>query len=343
MDDDLMETPVNKTTVHHDRMTVSDMPIWYNRISWGAIFAGLVIALAVQIMLTLLGAAIGLSTINPASEANPMNGIGTGGLIWFTISSIISMFLGGWVSGKLANGNLKDGMLHGLVVWGLATIVTIYLLTTAVGRVVSGVGALVGTSLAVGGSAVAAAAPDLADSAKEALRKNGFDLDNIKSETQTILRQTGKPELQPENLRNQAQQAGNQATATAQANADMVPAQQNANIDQLMDNLFRDGQDTVQAVDREAAVNVLVARGKTQAEAERTVDGWIGSYQTARQQMQAAEAKARQMSEDAAAAAAKGALWAFIASLLGAIAAAMGGRTSIQTIDTRVTTTRIND
>ncbi|RYZ94134.1 MAG: hypothetical protein EOP47_28435, partial [Sphingobacteriaceae bacterium] len=138
-----METS-NNTTVHHDRMTVSDMPLWYNRISWGAIFAGLVIALAVQILLTLLGAAIGLSTINPSSEANPMNGLGMGGLIWFAISSIISMFFGGWVSGKLANGNPSDGMLHGAVVWGLATVVTIFLLTTAVGRVVSGVGNLVG-------------------------------------------------------------------------------------------------------------------------------------------------------------------------------------------------------
>ena len=336
-----METQARDTIAHHDRMTVSDIPLWYNRISWGAIFAGLVIALAVQILLTLLGAAIGLSTINPSTEANPMNGLGMGGLIWFAISSIISMFIGGWISGKLANGNSSDGMLHGAVVWGLATVVTIFLLTTAVGRVVSGVGNLVGAGLAASGTAIAAAGPDLADSAKDTLRKNGFDLENIKAETETILRQTGKPELQPETLRTQAQQAANQATATAQANADTVPVQQNANISQLMDNLFREGQDTVQAADREAAVNVLVARGQTQAEAERTVDGWIGTYQTARQKMQVAEAKARQMAEETAAAAAKGALWAFIASLLGLIAAAIGGRMSIKTIESRMVNTQI--
>ena len=45
--------------------------------------------------------------------------------------------------------------------------------------------------------------------------------------------------------------------------------------------------------------------------------------------------------KQAAEAAAKAALWAFIASLLGAIAAAIGGRTAIRTVDaTRVTTTR---
>ena len=95
------------------------------------------------------------------------------------------------------------------------------------------------------------------------------------------------------------------------------------------------------AVDRDAMVNVLVARGQTQAEAERTVDGWIGTYQTARQQLKVAEAKARQAAEQAAEVAAKAALWAFIASLLGAIAAAIGGRMAIRTVETtRVTTTR---
>ncbi|XID75456.1 hypothetical protein ACF3NA_02630 [Alkanindiges sp. WGS2144] len=332
-----METPTQHTGVHHERTTISDMPLWYNRVSWGAIFAGVIMALAIQVLLMLLGTAIGLSTLNPAKEANPMDGLATGGLIWWTISSIIAMFLGGWVSGRLANGTPKDGLMHGAMVWALATL----LLTTAMGRVVTGVGTLIGQGLAVGGAAVAAAAPGAVDSAQDTLRKNGFDLNNIREEAKTLLRQTGKPELQPENLRAQAQQATDQATNTAQANANAAPAQQNANVDQLLQNLFREGQDTVNAVDRQALVNVLVARGQTPAEAERTVDGWIGTYQTARQQMQAAEAKARQAAQQAADAATKAALWAFIASLLGVIAAAIGGRTAIRTVEVnRVDTTR---
>lgn len=335
-----METSNQHNNVQHDRVTVSDMPLWYNRVSWGAIFGGLVMALSLQLLLTLLGSAIGLGAINPASEADPMNGIGMGALIWFAISSIISMFFGGWIGGKLANGTPADGLLHGWIIWGLATLVTFYLLTTAVGRVVSGVGSLVGNGLAAGGGAVATA---LMKSDPNDINTNngGFNIDSIRQQAETLLRQTGKPELQPEQLRNQAEQAADTTAATAQANADAAPAQQNANLDQLIRNLFRDGQDTVQAVDREAVVNVLVARGQTQADAERTVDGWIGTYQTAREQLKVAEAKARESADRAADAAAKGALWAFIASLLGMVAAGFGGRLAIKTVETtRVSSTR---
>jgi hypothetical protein len=318
-----------------------DIPMWYTRISWGAIFAGLVMALAVQLLLSLLGLGIGMSTVDPATEANATAGLGMGAAIWFAISAIISMFLGGLVGGRLANGTRNDGLLHGLLVWGLTTLMTFYLLTTAVGRVVSGVGSLVGAGLSAGGSAVAAVAPELKDSAAEMLQKNGFDLSNIKQQAETLLRQTGKTELQPEVLQAKANDAADQTAETAQDNANTSTMQQNDNLDELLGNLFREGQDTVQAVDREAVVNVLVARGKTQAEAEQTVDGWIGAYQTASQKLKDAEVKARQVADDAANAASKGALWAFLALLLGAIAAAVGGRVASKTSHEKIVTTTI--
>ena len=306
--------------------TTQDIPLWYNRISWGAIFAGLVLALAVQLVLSLLGLGIGLSTVDPATEANATAGLGMGAAIWFAISAIVSMFIGGMVGGRLANGTRHDGILHGLMVWGLVSLMSFYLVTTTVGRVVSGVGSVVGAGLAAGGTAVAAAAPDLKDSATDMLKKNGFDLNSVRQEAETLLRQTGKAELNPDVIAAKAEQAKDTASNTAQANADATPAQQNVNLEQLMGNLFREGQDTVQAVDREAVVNVLVARGKTQAEAEQTVDGWIGTYQTAQQQLKEAEVKARQVADDATNAATKAALLTFLVLVLGAVAAAFGGR-----------------
>ena len=38
----------------------------FARISWGSIFAGAIIAMATQLVLTLIGMAIGLATVNPA-------------------------------------------------------------------------------------------------------------------------------------------------------------------------------------------------------------------------------------------------------------------------------------
>jgi len=52
-----------------------------SRISWGAILAGTLTALAVVSMLNLLGLGIGFSTIDPMTENDLLNGLGTGTLI----------------------------------------------------------------------------------------------------------------------------------------------------------------------------------------------------------------------------------------------------------------------
>jgi len=62
------------------------------RISWGAIFAGGLTALAVSILLHLLGAGIGFSTIDPLQAGSTMKGLGTGALIWWIIANLIALF-----------------------------------------------------------------------------------------------------------------------------------------------------------------------------------------------------------------------------------------------------------
>ena len=85
----------------------SDRP--FARISWGAIFAGAIIALATQLVLTLIGTAVGLATLNPETGQNPSGttlGIGAG--VWLVISSLVSLFLGGYIAGRLG-GPLMGG------------------------------------------------------------------------------------------------------------------------------------------------------------------------------------------------------------------------------------------
>jgi hypothetical protein len=62
--------PSERTTVR----TAATYPVYdrpFARISWGAVFAGAIIALATQIVLALIGMAIGLATLNPATGASP--------------------------------------------------------------------------------------------------------------------------------------------------------------------------------------------------------------------------------------------------------------------------------
>src|SRR5436189_1106352 len=76
-------------------------PIAIKRISWGAIIAGVVVALVVQMVFSLLGMGIGMGAIDPM-DTNPVQGLGIGALVWWVASMLISLFTGGYVAGRLA-------------------------------------------------------------------------------------------------------------------------------------------------------------------------------------------------------------------------------------------------
>src|SRR3546814_18266899 len=69
-------------------------PAALKRISWGAIFAGVVVAMSLQLVLGLLGLGIGLATIDPATEQNPFGRLGTGAGLWWPATGPLSPFPG---------------------------------------------------------------------------------------------------------------------------------------------------------------------------------------------------------------------------------------------------------
>lgn len=140
------------------------------RLSWGAVFAGVVIAVAVQLVLGILGAGIGLSMVDPVEGTTPgAAGFGIGAGIYWLITTIVALGAGGYAAARVAGVHERfDALVHGLVVWGVTLILTLYLLTSAVGGIIGGafrtVGAVAGTAgNAVG--AVASAAPVAASAA----------------------------------------------------------------------------------------------------------------------------------------------------------------------------------
>ena len=129
------------------------------RISWGAVFAGVIIVLAIQLLLSLLGVGIGASTIDPAQGASPQgSSIGIGAGIWWVVSALIAVFAGSWVAGRLAGVPLRtDGLLHGVVTWALATLLLVYLLTTTVSSLIGGAFGIVGSAMQTAGQVAGAA------------------------------------------------------------------------------------------------------------------------------------------------------------------------------------------
>lgn len=117
------------------------------RLSWGGILAGLLVATAVQIILSLLGIAIGLGAIQfgPGAEFGEF-GIGAG--IWAIASALISLFVGGLTAGHLAGKLTKfDGMLHGTLVWGLSLVLTLWMIGAGVGTVLGGIFGVAGQTI----------------------------------------------------------------------------------------------------------------------------------------------------------------------------------------------------
>jgi hypothetical protein len=100
------------------------------RVSWGALLAGAVVAIAGYSLLTMLGIAVGF-TLSDQYDAEQL---GTGAAVWTFASLLISMFFGGWVATRCTAGELRtEAVLYGIVVWGITSTLLIPLTAAGVG------------------------------------------------------------------------------------------------------------------------------------------------------------------------------------------------------------------
>ena len=158
------------------------------RTSWGAIFAGALVALMVTFLLNLLFAGIGLTSFDPATSNNPLEGFGTASIIAVVVINVISLFLGGMVTGRLAGSPRRgDAVIHGILTWSVLTIGTVLLLTSALGRIVGGVAGLVGNTLSSVTQGAVAAAPDAANAAQN----SGLTVDGVQDRVNQFLSDAG--------------------------------------------------------------------------------------------------------------------------------------------------------
>src|SRR5687768_9809369 len=75
----------------------------FNRVSWGAVLAGVMVALVTQLILNLIGIGIGAASFDPTSNANPSGttfSIAAG--IWWALSGIVAALAGGYTAGRLS-------------------------------------------------------------------------------------------------------------------------------------------------------------------------------------------------------------------------------------------------
>lgn len=127
---------------------VEDIAGVRSRVSWGALLAGSVIAIACSTVLTFFFAAVGLSLSDADVRSDA---IGIGAIVAAIVTIIISLFVGGWVTSQLTAGETRnEAIIYGILTWAVVT-------AFSLGMV--GMGVRAGYFALVGGSLVAQNAP----------------------------------------------------------------------------------------------------------------------------------------------------------------------------------------
>lgn len=170
-------------------------------VRWGALFAGAFVAVGVWGLLHMLGMSSGLISVDP-EEASSLRSAGIGTGVWSLIAPIIALFVGGLATGRLAGPLSKlTGAIYGAVMWSLATIASLLILSTTVGAVVGG-------AVSVGGQVASAAASAGARALGEtSLTELGFSEQDLLMPVNQRLEAMGKPPITAENLNNAVRDA----------------------------------------------------------------------------------------------------------------------------------------
>lgn len=107
---------------------------YHDRVRWGPIISGIVVALATQLILSALGAAIGASSLSGSGAPRSNAGeVGTSVGIWSIISLLISLFVGSWVAARGCGPmNRSTALLNGAILWATTLALSSWLLANGV-------------------------------------------------------------------------------------------------------------------------------------------------------------------------------------------------------------------
>lgn len=113
------------------------------KVSWGGVFAGVLVAMGVSMLLASLGIAVGISAVEPGET--DAGTIGIGAAVWGGLQLLIALFIGGLVATRV--GAIIDrttGFFEGMLVWVVSLILMAYLAGSGIASVASGAFSLLG-------------------------------------------------------------------------------------------------------------------------------------------------------------------------------------------------------
>ncbi|MDM9383007.1 hypothetical protein QUB80_20140 [Chlorogloeopsis sp. ULAP01] len=107
---------------------------YHDRVRWGPIISGLLIAIATQLILSAIIGALGAGTVEGSGRPRTISPDVAGNVgIWSTIALLISLFTGGWVTARACGPmNRNTALLNGAILWATTLAVSSWLLASGV-------------------------------------------------------------------------------------------------------------------------------------------------------------------------------------------------------------------
>lgn len=335
-----------------DYLGANEREAGYN-LSWGSIFAGVVTFIALFMTFSLIGSAIGFGMVEPTSN-NPLDGVGTGLMIWTVVTLILSLFGAGFVSGVAAR---RVGLVHGFLTWATSMIVTIVMLSYVTIGAFSVVGSLLGNIASAVGSGVenvASGTADVASKAFDEITGNMGDIntDQLETDVRDVLKDTDVPELQPNYLQDQVSDATSDITdagkkiATDPNKADEIIDDLSTKLkdratkisdsvdEEAISNAVAKNTDLNQQEAQEATQNIVNGLQKASDEAQQQIETAQQNLEQAKQEIDQAVKDARKKADEISDATAKASIWGFIAMVLGLVLTSIGGMVGANLVKT---------
>lgn len=281
-------------------------------VDWAAITGGAVVALALGLLFSGFGAALGLTAIS-AEEGEASSGL-VGVIIsavWIVLSMIAAYATGGYIAGRMRRRldaasaeevQVRDGM-NGLIVWAVGTVLSAIVVTSTISGAISAAGSIAATGVEAAGSAVGGAVAGVASAVAP-------EADNVMDyASETLLRPATIPP----------------GTGDAAGDASAVSG--------ILANVVTTGE--VSDADRAYLVQLAAARtGLPPAEVNQRVDEAIATAQATREEAARLAAEAEKVARDAAETARVGAILtaflitaaALVAGAASYVCAVRGGR-----------------
>ncbi len=290
-----------------------DSPSPGSALSWSAVLAGATGAAALSLILLILGTGLGLSSVSPwTSQGATAGTFGVSTIVWITFTQLAAAGMGGYLAGRLRTRWLMThadevyfrDTAHGFLAWGVATLVTAAMLTSAISAIVGG-GAQAAAPVA--GAAATTAAAAMGPAAGGGARSEGLAAGSNYFVESLFRKDMSAPATSP----------------TAGAGE---PGRSIGEVGRIFVNGMSSG--ALSSEDTKYVGQVVAQQtGVPQAEAEKRVTDAFGRVQVKARE---AEATAREAADKARKTSSYAALWLFVSLLAGAfvasLAATHGGR-----------------